>query len=204
MAGAEGEDRGLAGAPPPVVPHALLLGQRHQARRGHRERRGALHRLPLPLRQASRYGLPAPDGAGLECQRGDDPRLAGRHPRRAAGQVDCRDRLERLSRRAASRSRQLPGRADQDPQKPQRPPRAAAQGRHPSHPPRRTPGCCPHGGQGGGAGRKSQLSRSPAGSGGRRAGVGSLLHEKWRKAQALHDRSSGSLSVDRPRNKVPE
>jgi hypothetical protein len=85
-----------------------------------------------------------------------------------------------------------------------RPPRAAAQGRHPSHPPRRTPGCCPHGGQGGGAGRKSQLSRSPAGSGGRRAGVGSLLHEKWRKAQALHDRSSGSLSVDRPRNKVPE
>ena len=73
----EGEDRGLAGALPPVVLHALLLGERRQARRGERERRRAVHRLPLPVRQACRYGLPAPDGAGLECQCGDDRRLAG-------------------------------------------------------------------------------------------------------------------------------
>ena len=109
------------------------------------------------------FDLPARHGAGLECQRGGDRRLAGHQARRAAGQVDGRDRLERLPGRPASGRRQLSGRADQDPQKPQRPAGAAAQARHPSHPARRTPGCCPHGGQGRGAGRKSQLSRSAAG-----------------------------------------
>jgi hypothetical protein len=41
-------------------------------------------------------------------------------------------------------------------------------------------------------------------AGGRRTRAGSLLQEKWRKAQALHDRSGRSFSVDRPRNEMPE
>ena len=168
-AGAEGQDQGLAGAPPPVVLHALLLGQRHLPQEGDESVVEQFIDLPLPVRQACRYGLPAPDGAGLECKCRDDHRLAGQVKLVEPPVKSTWSRSPgATSRKGCAGRRQLSRRADQGPEKPQRPTRPAAQARHPPHPPRRTPRRCPHGGQGRRADRKSQLARSAAGAGGRR------------------------------------